>query len=338
MDELVHCLQCSVAGGGADGLTAAEQANQAKDAFLTKLGHELRTPLTPVLAIVSAALEERSVPPVLRSSLEIVQRNARLEARLIDDLLDQSLISLGKLRLRMELVDAHKLLNQSLEDCAEFLRKAGLIARLDLCATNSRIAADPSRLQQVFRNLIINAARNSPAGSQLTIRTRNRAPDAIAIEFQDEGCGLEASQLEEIFKPFVQGIAEDAGRGSGLGLGLSIGRSIVEAHGGTLVAESPGPGEGPLSGVVTPHRGSHRGSRRSIGRRREEARAALESAALLPDRVPQSPACPPRSSWSRTIRIPCEHSRCHCRCSATRSGPRTASGRPWPPPKLADLI
>ena len=97
---------------------AAEQANRAKDAFLAKLGHELRTPLTPVLAIVSAALEERSIPPGLRSSLEIVQRNVRLEARLIDDLLDQSLISLGKLRLRTELVDAHALLRRSVEDCA----------------------------------------------------------------------------------------------------------------------------------------------------------------------------------------------------------------------------
>lgn len=229
---------------------AAEQANQAKDAFLAKLSHELRTPLTPVLAIVSAALDQRSIPPGLRSSLEIVQRNVRLEARLIDDLLDQNLISLGKLRLRTELVDAHELLHQSLENCAEFLQNADLIARLDLSATNSRIAADPGRLQQVFWNLIINAARNSPARSHLTIRTRNIAADALAIEFQDEGRGLEASQLEEIFEPFIQGTADGAERGPGLGLGLSIGRWIVEAHRGTLVAESPGPGRGATFRVV----------------------------------------------------------------------------------------
>ncbi len=229
---------------------AAEQANRAKDAFLAKLSHELRTPLTPVLAITSAALDQRAIPPALRSSLEIVQRNVRHEARLIDDLLDQSLITLGKLRLRTELVDAHGLLRQSVEDCAEFIRDAGLIARVDLSATNSRIAADPGRLQQVFRNLIVNAARNSPARGHLTIRTRNIAADALAIEFQDEGRGLEASQLEEIFAPFIQGTAQDAGRGPGLGLGLSIGRSIVEAHGGTLVAESPGPGRGATFRVV----------------------------------------------------------------------------------------
>ena len=262
---------------------AAEQANLAKDAFLAKLGHELRTPLTPVLAIVSAALDQRSIPPALRSSLEIVQRNVRLEARLIDDLLDQSLISLGRLRLRTELVDAHGLLRQSVEDCAEFLREANLIARLDLSATNSRIAADPGRLQQVFWNLITNAARNSPAGSHLTIRTRNIPPDALAIEFQDEGRGLKASQLDEIFEPFIQGAADGAERRPGLGLGLSIGRWIVEAHGGTLVAESPGPGEGPLSGSSSAPQTPPR-SRRSIDRGRE----------ARPSRSP--PSCEPEGA------------------------------------------
>jgi PAS domain S-box-containing protein len=227
---------------------AAEHANRAKDAFLAKLSHELRTPLTPVLAITSAILDQSSIPAGLRSALEIVQRNAHLEARLIDDLLEQSLIMLGKLRLRTEFIDAHGLLRQSLENCEEFLRDAGLITTLDLAATNSRIAADPGRLQQVFSNLIINAARCSPAGSHLTIRTRNSAADAFEIEFQDEGRGLESSQLEEIFEPFVQ--ARTGGAEQGLGLGLSIGRSIVESHGGSIVAESLGHGRGATFRVV----------------------------------------------------------------------------------------
>ncbi len=230
---------------------AAEQANWAKDAFLAKLSHELRTPLTPVLAITSAALDHPSIPPGLRSSLEIVQRNVHLEARLIDDLLEQSLITLGKLRLWTELVDVHGLLHQSLENCAEFIRDADLlVAGLDLSATNSWISADPGRLQQVFSNLIINAARYSPARSHLTIRTRIIAADALEIEFQDEGRGLESSQLEEIFEPFIQARAVGAERGPGLGLGLSIGRSIVESHGGSIVAESPGPGSGATFRVV----------------------------------------------------------------------------------------
>ena len=279
---------------------AAEQANWAKDAFLAKLSHELRTPLTPVLAITSATLDQPSIPPGLRSSLEIVQRNVHLEARLIDDLLEQSLITLGKLRLRTELVDAHGLLRQSLENCAEFIRDADLIARLDLFATNSRIAADPGRLQQVFWNLIINAARYSPARSHLTIRTRNIAADALEIEFQDEGRGLESSQLEEIFEPFVQARAGGADRGPGLGLGLSIGRSIVEAHGGSLVAESPGPGRGATFRVVL--RTADPTEVATIDRQRARA-ATVEEAAARDPRKPANPAGPRRSSSSRTIRI-----------------------------------
>ena len=242
--------------------------------------------LTPVLAIVSAALDQRSIHSGLRSSLEIVQRNVRLEARLIDDLLDQSLISLGKLRLRTEIVDAHALLRQSVEDCAEFLRAAELNARLELVATNSRIAADAGRVQQVFWNLITNAAKNSPARSQLTICTRNRTPDELTIEFQDQGRGLVLSQLDEIFEPFVQGTADGAGRGPGLGLGLSIGRWIAEAHGGTLVAESPGPGRGATFRVVL--RTANPADVARLDRPTETPPTALEPAAPEPERAGKS--------------------------------------------------
>jgi CheY-like chemotaxis protein len=205
---------------------------------------------------------------------------------LIDDLLDQSLISLGKLRLRTQLIDAHELLHQSLEDCAEFVRDADLIARFDLSATNSRVAADPGRLHQVFRNLIINAARNSPAGSHLTIRTRDVAAGSLVIEFQDEGRGLEASQLQEIFEPFIRGIAQDARRGLGLGPGLSIGHSIVEAHGGTLIAESPGAGWGATFRVVLPTADLDEVA--TADRRRASGATAEEPAADEPERTRNS--------------------------------------------------
>ena len=163
----------------------------------------------------------------------------------------------------------------------QFLREAGLTARLDLIASNGLIAADPGRLQQVFWNLITNAARNAPARSHLTIRTRNVAPDALAIEFQDEGRGLEASQLDEIFEPFIQGKADGVERTSGLGLGLSIGRWIVEAHGGTLVAESLGRGRGATFRVVL--RTADLTEVATLDRPDAKAATALESAALLPD-------------------------------------------------------
>ncbi len=265
---------------------AAEQANWAKDAFLAKLSHELRTPLTPVLAITSATLDQPAISPGLRSSLEIVQRNVHTEARLIDDLLDQSLITLGKLRLRTELVNAHEIVHDSLENCAEFLRDAGLITRLELYATNSLVTADPGRLQQVFWNLIINAARYSPAGSHLTIRTRDLTTDGLEIEFQDEGRGLESSQLKKIFEPFVQAGADGTERGPGLGLGLSIGRWIVEAHGGTLVAESPGPGRGATFRVVLHAADTDKGA--AIDRQRARAAAVEDPAVNKPEEARKS--------------------------------------------------
>jgi signal transduction histidine kinase/ActR/RegA family two-component response regulator len=223
---------------------AAEEANHAKDAFLAKLSHELRTPLTPVLAAISAALDHNLIPAELRASLDTAQRNIHLEAKLIDDLLDQSLITLGKFRLQRAIVDVHQVVRRSLENCAAFVDDAGLVVQLDLSAPRSRVSADANRLQQVCWNLIINAAKYSPAGSRLTIRSRNLTEDEVAIEFQDEGRGIEASRLPRIFEPFMRGSSGGEGHGPGLGLGLTISRSIVEAHGGTLVARSPGPGKG----------------------------------------------------------------------------------------------
>ena len=312
---------------------AAEQANLAKDAFLAKLGHELRTPLTPVLAIVSAALDQSSIPGALRSSLEIVQRNVRLEARLIDDLLDQSLISLGRLRLRTELIDAHALLQQSVEECAEFLRAANLAARLDLSAANSRIAADPGRLQQVFWNLITNAARNSPARSHLTIRTRNIPPETLVIEFQDEGRGLKAAQLDEIFEPFIQGTADGAERRPGLGLGLSIGRWIVEAHAGTLVAESLGLGKGANFRIAL--RTANLTEVATLDRRSATDISAGEPAALLSEGAGESRAAAtilliednPDSLRALSISLS---------LLGYEVRPRTASGQLWPLRRMED--
>ena len=279
---------------------AAEQANWAKDAFLAKLSHELRTPLTPVLAITSATLDQPSIPPELRSALEIVQRNVHLEARLIDDLLDQSLITLGKLRLRTELVDVHGLLHQSLANCAEFIRDADLIARLVLSATNSWIAADPGRLQQVFWNLIINAARYSPARGHLTIRTRNIGADALEIEFQDEGRGLErrswrrssspSSRLERAVPndvPASASACRSAGRLSKR-TGAPSSRRVRVSEEGPLSESSSAPPTLPMS-------------RRSIDRGRE-ARPRWRPPSRSPRKHANSTGPRRFSSW-RTTRI-----------------------------------
>ncbi len=219
-------------------------ANEAKDRFLATLSHELRTPLTPVLALVSSLERDERVPDWLRSQLNLMRRNVELEARLIDDLLDLTRVTSGKLELRREAVDvgdvlAHALRASGPEIAARGLRlvEAGLHPR-DLLAW-----ADAPRLTQVFWNLLNNAAKFTPAPGSITVRSRSTGPE-ILIEVQDTGMGIDAEVLPRIFGAF-----EQAGRGitrryGGLGLGLAVSRAIVRLHGGDLTASSPGAGCG----------------------------------------------------------------------------------------------
>src|SRR5262249_30746226 len=144
-----------------------------KDQFLAMLSHELRTPLTPVLLMATAMLEDPSTPSEIRSMLELTRRNVELEARLIDDLLDITRISRGKLVLNREVVDAHALIQQALEICRADLRANELQLEIDLAAAEHHVDADPARLQQVFWNLIKNAVKFTPRGGSLSIRSSN---------------------------------------------------------------------------------------------------------------------------------------------------------------------
>ena len=153
----------------------AESANRAKDRFLAVLSHELRTPLTPVLLAASSLLEQvdHSLDPSVRSVLEMVQRNVELESRLIDDLLDVSRIARGRLLLDLETVDVHRAIRDCVEICRDETLVAGLDVVLELAARDHYITGDHARLMQVVWNLVRNAARYTPAGGTLTIRTSN---------------------------------------------------------------------------------------------------------------------------------------------------------------------
>ena len=153
----------------------AESANRAKDRFLAVLSHELRTPLTPVLIAASSLLEQgdRSLDPSVRSVLEMVQRNVELESRLIDDLLDVSRIARGRLVLDSKTVDMHVAIRDCVEICRDETCVAGLEVVLDLAAREHHVKGDCSRLMQVVWNLVRNAARFSPNGGTLSIRTSN---------------------------------------------------------------------------------------------------------------------------------------------------------------------
>ncbi len=225
---------------------ASEAAGRAKDRFLAVLSHELRTPLNPILLGVTYLLESGEAPDSLRPTFEMIRRNVELEARLIDDLLDVTKILQDKLRLELADADAHAVLRRAVEVCRGEIDEKGLRVAVDLSADRHVVRGDGARLQQVFWNLIKNAVKFTPAGGSLAIRSRSAGEPGrprLVLEFADSGRGIAAGDLGRIFDPFQQGTA-DVGRVGGLGLGLSISRGIVEAHGGTIAAESPGPGRG----------------------------------------------------------------------------------------------
>ncbi len=226
----------------------AEAASRAKDRFLAVLSHELRTPLTPVMIAVSSLIESNADPSIL-SELEMIRRNIELESRLIDDLLDLSRIARGRLRLDLEIVDMHQALRRAAEICREETFVAGLEVFLVLEAREYHVSADHARIMQIAWNLVRNAAKFTPAGGRLIVRTANEPGPApgeatLVVEFADTGIGIAPELLPRIFEAFEQGYNDLRRRSRGLGLGLAICRSLAEAMGGRLTATSPGPGLG----------------------------------------------------------------------------------------------
>lgn len=226
----------------------AERANLAKDRFLAMLSHELRTPLTPVLTSL-LALEFDGLPEAVQPTLQMIRRNVELEARLIDDLLDLTRISKGKVQLSLEIVDAHVLLRNALEICQSEIDHKNLGLDLRLKAERVHLKADPARLQQVFWNLIKNAVKFTPEGGRLTIETSNKDNNQLCVAVSDTGCGIDAQSLPRIFNAFEQGERERFG---GLGLGLAISKALVETHHGTITASSAGCDQGATFTALLP--------------------------------------------------------------------------------------
>jgi len=233
--------------------TESERANLAKDSFLAMLSHELRTPLTPVLTSVLALEQEESLSGEVRASLQMIRRNVELEARLIDDLLDLTRISKGKVQLSLEEVDAHSLLRNALEICQTEIDHKNLSLQTDLVAEKVCLNADPARLQQIFWNLIKNAVKFTPEGGRLGIRTWDDNGQ-LRVEVSDSGMGIDAESLPKIFNAFEQG---ERTRLGGLGLGLAISKALVETHHGTLTAESGGRDQGATFTATFPVAESH---------------------------------------------------------------------------------
>jgi PAS domain S-box-containing protein len=220
---------------------AAEKANKAKDDFLAALSHELRTPLTPALA-AAAYLENNAskLPSEFADDVKIIKRNVQLQARLIDDLLDLTRITRGKLQLHLEPVDANALVREAIEIAHSAIAAKKLNVSTELTAKKHHIQADPIRLQQVFWNLINNAVKFTPHGGQIAIHTSNDASNHFRFEITDNGIGIERERLPSLFTPFEQADPSVNRLFGGLGLGLAITKRLVDLHQGRIEANSRG--------------------------------------------------------------------------------------------------
>jgi two-component system CheB/CheR fusion protein len=219
---------------------SAEAANAAKDKFLAALSHELRTPLTPVLIWAGDTANQPDLPAGIRDGLQMVCRNVELEARLIDDLLDLTRITRGKLQLHLVSADAHELLRRAVEIVRGDIEHRHCKLTLFLEAASHGVTVDPPRLQQVFWNVLRNAGKFTSDFGEVSVRTCNLSPGSISIQVSDSGVGIAPENVDKIFEPFEQAHS----RREGLGLGLSISKAIVEMHGGSIQAQSEGLGKG----------------------------------------------------------------------------------------------
>ena len=228
----------------------SERLSALKDEFLATLSHELRTPLNVILGWAQI-LRGRPDDGTLLKGVQIIERNARLQAQLIGDLLDMSRIVSGHVRLEMQRVDPWTVVEAAVESArpAAFAKRIEVVTHVD--HQGGAVWADPARLQQVMWNLLSNATKFTPEGGRIDVSLRAKGGHLV-VEVTDDGAGIPADFLPFIFDRFRQADASTSRRHGGLGLGLAIARQLVELHGGTLAAFSAGEGRGASFFVTLP--------------------------------------------------------------------------------------
>jgi PAS domain S-box-containing protein len=233
---------------------SAEAANRSKDKFLAVLSHELRTPLTPVL-MTSASMEvDPELPASMREDISMIRRNVELETKLIDDLLDLSRITAGKLRLQPQVVDVNDIVGHVVGICRGQILEKGIRLHCDFDEKTGSVTADSARLQQVLWNVLKNAAKFAPEGGEVHVRTKRLEQDRIEICVRDNGPGIAPELMSHIFNAFEQGDAKITRQFGGLGLGLAISKALIELHDGSIRVSSDGPGKGSLFTIELPAR------------------------------------------------------------------------------------
>ena len=235
---------------------AVIDASRAKDDFLAALSHELRTPLNPVLLVASDSAENPAYPAEARDAFRMIENNVRLEARLIDDLLDLTRIEHGKLGLEFEVLDVHTALNDALLNVRGEIIAHELTVHTEMRAAHHTVRADAGRLQQVFWNVIKNAVKFTPRGGQVWVTTAvGPLGNELVVQVRDTGIGMEPAELQKIFGAFMQGDHAPRGhshRFGGLGLGLAISEKLVSLHGGRIEAASEGKDRGSTFSIYLP--------------------------------------------------------------------------------------
>ena len=227
----------------------AEAQNRAKDNFLATLSHELRTPMTSILGWVQFLRSGHFDQQELDEALRTIESSARLQARLIDDMLDVSRMILGKFQVDLQPTRLSDVVEAALVTARPMAQDNNVRLTWEIEERDAVVDADPSRIQQVIHNLLTNAIKFTPAGKHVDLRL-DRTNASMRIRVTDEGEGIDPAFLPYVFERLRQ--AEGSNKRSGLGLGLAIARHIVELHHGEIVAESEGPGRGAQFTVTLP--------------------------------------------------------------------------------------
>lgn len=233
--------------------TAAEHASQIKDEFLATLSHELRTPLHAILGWSQILRRAPELPSKVSEGLSVIERNARAQSQIISDLLDMSSIVSGKVRLDVQRADLAVILEAAVNTVRPAADAKALRLQVIVDPLAQPVRGDPSRLQQIFWNLLTNAVKFTPKGGRVSV-SLERVNSHLEVNVQDSGEGIDPEFLPFVFDRFRQADSAAGRRHGGLGLGLSIVKQLVELHGGTVTVKSEGRGSGALFRVALPLR------------------------------------------------------------------------------------
>jgi signal transduction histidine kinase len=224
-------------------VTELKESDRRKDEFLAILGHELRNPLAPIHMALHV-LDSNSAPAeTVGRAREILSDQVRLMTRIVEDVMDASRISLGKVRLEPEPFDLAELMKSVAESLRPAFGDRGQQLTLVLPPAPTMVTLDPRRTRQILQNLLVSASKFTDAGG--SIRLEGSADErTVTLRVVDNGPGLTAAQIAHVFHPFAQGDGARNHVDGGLGIGLTLARNLAELHGGTIEAASPGPGRG----------------------------------------------------------------------------------------------